>query len=154
MPLRARDGSVRAWAIVDDEDYEWLNRWRWCFSHGYAARRLPSNGPIVYMHKQILDFPDRQGDHINGNRLDNRRSNLRIATHAENKQNLGIRCDNKSGYRGVGWHLGAKKWRAYARLEGRDFHLGLFSNIEDADAAAKGFRRERMPFSEDALCQI
>lgn len=96
IPLRNRFKEIIAYALVDDEDFDWLNQSRWCLSsHGYAIRNVPTPergiiGRHIAMHRELLDlkFGDpRQGDHVNRDRLDNRRCNLRVATHAENMQN-------------------------------------------------------------------
>ena len=92
-------------------------------------------------------------DHINGDGLDNRRANLRQATHKENARNRRLSVNNSSGYMGVGWSKAAKKWRAYISPDGRQVHLGLFTSPEDAararDAAAQeqfgGFARLNFP---------
>lgn len=71
-------------------------------------------------------------DHIDLNKLNNRRSNLRLATIITNGQNRPIRDDNKSGYKGVAWHRGGNKWQAYININKKRVHLGLYDNIEDA----------------------
>lgn len=76
-------------------------------------------------------------DHINGNPLDNRRSNLRLANKSQNAANAKRRADNTSGYKGVSWSRVSKKWRAYTREDGRQKHLGLFDTPEQAHDAYK-----------------
>lgn len=74
-------------------------------------------------------------DHINGNGLDNKLKNLRICTNQENQQNRYNQSNNKSGYKGVGWHKTTKKWRARISINNQLIHLGLFQNkIEAAKA--------------------
>lgn len=160
IPLRARDGSIRAHAIVDVADFDWLNQWRWCLNRaGYVVRNRPKpDQGMIRMNRLILGLAKddaREGDHENRNRLDNRRTNLRIAErgHADNGQNLGLRSDNSSGYRGVYWHKSRHRWVAQGTTAGKTRHLGLFATAEEADAAAKAFRAEHMPFSEDARHQ-
>lgn len=151
IPLRTRDGSIRDYALVDDADFDWLSDWRWHLKQGYAATASGKVG----MHRVILelDFGDpRQGEHIDRNGLNNQRSNLRIAEHGQldNQQNVGLRSDNTSGYRGVHWSKDHQKWRAQVCLNGKKHTLGWYDAPEDADAACKAFRAEQMPFSEDA----
>ena len=75
-------------------------------------------------------------------------AHLRLATNAENQQNLqGAHCNNPSGVRGVGWHRATGKWRARARLAGVDYFLGLFTDIADAEAVVTEWRRINMPYS-------
>jgi hypothetical protein len=159
IPLHAKDGSVRAYAIVDDTDFEWLSRRRWSLtSWGYAStgtrsRRLGTE-THVKMHREILGLKlgDPQCvDHINGNKLDNRRHNLRTGSHAQNHQNLSLSSRNTSGYRGVSRHKASGKWQARAQLDGREFYLGHFDDVDAAAKAAAKFRRDHMPFSPEAF---
>src|SRR4051794_23713163 len=103
--ILTKDGSA---ILVDDGDFAWLNQWKWSISRGYAVRR--ATGENVRMHRLILGLKlGEYTDHVNGNRLDNRRSNLRKATMAQNNQNRASR-GSKSGYRGVSWHKAGKCW--------------------------------------------
>lgn len=80
-------------------------------------------------------------DHINGDRADNRWSNLRSVTGSENNRNTQIRANNKSGVMGVCWHKQSQKWAAKIRIDGRGMHLGTFPTIEEATAARKAAER-------------
>lgn len=126
---------------VDAADYAQLSRHRWYLSaYGYAARnRKAEDGPgpnTVWMHREILGM---RGvglvDHINQDRLDNRRSNLRPATKRLNALNAKRRRDNSSGAHGVRWHKAARKWTAEIYVRGRSIYLGLFDTIEEAISA-------------------
>jgi hypothetical protein len=132
-------------AIVDPADYPHLSRYKWrlCRTRGkntlYAERsiRLP-NGRYsrILMHRQLIDVPEGYiVDHINGNGLDNRRANLRLATIAQNAWNSKKR-NPRSGYKGV-WFAGDKGlWRAAIVYHDRRIHLGYF---KDKIAAAKAY---------------
>lgn len=86
------------------------------------------------MHRMLLDIPDgKQTDHINRNKLDNRKVNLRICTNSENGRNKGTRKGSLSGYKGVSKHR--DKWQARIRLNGEQTYLGIFENIIDAALA-------------------
>lgn len=133
-------------AIVDDADYEWLNQWKWCTvkresGRCYAARmvRVGLKRKTLLMHRLILglDFGDeREGDHINVvGTLDNRRSNLRIATKSQNMCNRGKTKENTSGFKGVSWDMNAKKWHAQIKVNGERISLGLFVNPVSAARA-------------------
>lgn len=80
-------------------------------------------------------WPFDQIDHINGVRSDNRWSNLRIVTHAENGRNQRIGTRNKSGKIGVEWHTATRKWKARIMAHGKRIELGYFDNLDDAIAA-------------------
>ena len=80
-------------------------------------------------------WPTKFIDHINRDRTDNRWSNLREATYAENNRNTSIRSDNTSGYKGVSWHKFKSKWRAEIKVDSISKHLGYFSTKEEAYAA-------------------
>lgn len=85
------------------------------------------------MHRQILN--PRRGhivDHVNGNKLDNRRANLRICTHSQNHANTRLSKANKTGFKGVFWHKVAKKYVAQIRKDGRTLYLGVFTKKRDA----------------------
>lgn len=93
----------------------------------YAARR--EDGKTILLHRQLMRAP--QGtcvDHLNGDRLDNRRSNLRVCSHGENMQNRKLNVDNTSGYKGVSWSKANNGWRAACARK----YLGTFKLKEDA----------------------
>jgi len=126
-------------AIVDDEDYEWLSQWKWAYhptGTGYAIRFIQVAGKQkgVLMHRMILDVPhDMETDHINHNGLDNRRTNLRICSHAENMANKRKYKNNTSGYIGVYWDKERGQWRA--QIQGHGIHLGRFNDVKEAARA-------------------
>ncbi len=124
---------------VDDSDYELVSQYNWWaekHSDVYYAR-ANINGHRVYMHRLILKPPDNmETDHRNGNGLDNRRCNIRIASSSENKCNRGKRSDNISGYKGVYFHhRGTSPWRAYIKLHGKINVIGYFPSPEEAARA-------------------
>lgn len=155
VPLKRRDGSIRAYALVDDEDFAAVSRWSWHLSkRGYPERSTKRRGRHVKvkMHRFLLGLtdPSSEGEHISLNKLDNRRCNLRVATRAENGQNLPLAANNTSGHRGVSWSKKSQKWYAYANVRGRMHGLGLYSDRDEAARVASAFRAKHMPFSSDA----
>lgn len=128
---------------IDDDSYEEINKHKWYLwsssknVHKYAVRF--DNGKAILMHRYIL----RAGsgchvDHINGDGLDNRKENLRIATPQQNQANSAIRKDNKSGYKGV-YFLRLKSrgkiyeyWHSRIMHNGRYVHLGVFNDKMEA----------------------
>lgn len=156
IPLRAIDGSIKAHAIVDPESFEELSRYTWHLStHGYvhrATRQSEVSEPRkrVAMHRQVMGLESGDGrhvDHINRNRLDNRRTNLRFATAAENRQNTAGR-GGSSLFRGVTWDTDNGRWAARAMLDGKNHFVGRFRSEIAAALEADAFRKERMPFAE------
>ncbi len=116
-------------ALVSRVDYAFLMQWKWTYYAAGYAGRVKRNNKVVYMHHVIAS---RKGivfeeiDHRNQVKLDNRRSNLRSATSAQNKANRPKYHTNTSGYKGVFWHQKAGKWMAQIGYRGRVKYLGLF----------------------------
>lgn len=137
-------------AKVDDEDFEWLNQWKWYCKEGYACRNgRTENGNrcTVMMHRDILNTPNElDGDHKDGDKLNNQRYNLRSCTRGQNKRNSDKHLDSKSPYKGVFWIERLKKWQASITVNYKQKYLGVFLNAEDAarayDAAAKEYHGE------------
>ena len=129
-------------ALVDEQDYWWLvalGRWQAFGGNStWYAKRGNGGGGTEYMHALILGAPGV--DHINGDGLDNRRSNLRHATLSQNQANRRSRADSMSGYKGVSWHKQRRRWYARICVNGQTRGLGLYESAEDAalayDAAA------------------
>jgi hypothetical protein len=136
-------------AIVDDADYDRLNARRWCNNgHGYAVRtQRDSDGHArrIYLHHEVLGVPSPDViDHINGNKLDNRRANLRVVTPSENLQNVRHPSrNNKSGFLGVS--KDGRRWRAQLRVNKRQVHVGLFGTPEEAHQAYWTAKKELCP---------
>lgn len=129
-------------AVVDDKDYEILNKVKWHYSDygktGYAKRYNPNKKPyLLRMHRVILSAPKgMEVDHINGDGLDNRRENLRLATRAQNTLNRHLPpINNTSGYKGVAWHKQNKRWRAYITVKYKQISLGLYDTKKEAAIA-------------------
>lgn len=134
------------YALVDDEDYPILNQFKWHLSGGgYAVRsqhiKLGVNqykNKHVRMHRLINKTPkDLQTDHINGNKLDNRRCNLRSVNASINGMNRGKTKKNTSGYKGVYWDTWSSKWKAEIKVNYKKISLGRYSNIKQAVKARK-----------------
>jgi hypothetical protein len=122
-------------ALVDDEDYEYLSQWKWYCSHGYAVRDgwIEGKRKHICMHRLIANTPeDMETDHINRNRLDNRHCNLRNCTSHQNSMNRKIYCNNKSGYKGVYWSKAMHEWVAQICFNRKNIYLGSFDDIDEA----------------------
>ena len=122
------------YVIVDDEDFEYLNQWKWHLSDsGYAVRGINKNNKKFRMHREINKTPEGlDTDHINGNKLDNRKSNLRTVTRSQNKMNVGKPKTNSSGIKGVSWHKACEKWRADIKVNQKQISLGCYSLLQKA----------------------
>lgn len=130
-------------AIVSDDDYASLSHHTWhLIAGGYAGRTGTINGRriVIYMHRQILGFPVGQDvDHINGDRLDNRRENLRAASRSQNNYNRRKRREGKSSlYRGVTWCRNKKRWMAQIWAMGKHVVVGYFRDEQEAARARDG----------------
>jgi len=128
--------SQGKFALIDDQDFEYLNQWKWTYDRGYARRN--DKKKKIYLHRLINKTPlGFQTDHINKNKLDNRKCNLRTANHKVNSINRGLQLNNISGYRGVYLKKGDKKWRAYINNNGKMIHLGYYLTIQEAIMSRK-----------------
>lgn len=150
LPVYSRN-RLACWTEVDEdvatEAIEFL--WR-LTSHGYVARKSLGQ-PYLYLHRMVLGIEDNriEADHIDGDRLNNRRSNLRAVSHAQNMQNQRPQQGRSSQHRGVSLTR-AGRWLAQAKSAGQYFYLGLYDTEDDAATAATAFRARHMPFSSDA----
>ena len=125
--------------LVDDDDYEHLSAQKWYFCKtGYAYN---SKGNL--MHRTILGLKSGEYcDHINGNKLDNRKNNLRKATATQSSENRPRHRDNKSGRKGVSWDNARGKWRCQIGYNRKSIYLGLCSSIEEASEIYRNKAKE------------
>lgn len=157
IPLRARNGSTRAYALVDGDRQDLVGL-SWCANdmgsgRTYVVRRIPGSGnKQELLHRRVLGLAPgdpRHVDHINGDTLDNRSANLRIATPAQNSQNRGS-SGGSSKHRGVGWIKSWRRWRASVHMGRKAKRQDHFKDELQAAVVASEWRRELMPFSVDA----
>jgi hypothetical protein len=100
-------------------------------------RQIRVDGKLYYEHRLVWMYvhgrwPEGTIDHKNGDRVDNRLSNLRQETYGENNTSRKKRKDNTSGYRGVSWHTSSRKWLAMIAVGGQQRYIGVFDSIEAA----------------------
>jgi len=129
-------------AIVDDDDFERVNQYQWrahkggnSDEHIYAVTRLR-------MHRLILNAPPGMYvDHINGDTLDNRKSNLRLCTTAQNQQNARPRRGS-SKYKGVSYNSRKKRWLGAFMANGKTYYVGCFKSEDECAKAVDEKRKE------------
>lgn len=134
---------MSAVALVDDEDFERLNEFKWCVLRKgnvfYAERRAVIDGArcLIRMHRVILNLTDPSIliDHIDRNGLNNQKYNLRECTKSQNAMNRGAVGLGTSKYKGVYWNKDRKKWAAIIQASKHKKFLGLFFSEEDAAMA-------------------
>jgi hypothetical protein len=120
-------------AIIDAADVPLVEGFNWC-SHvkprAVYAVRTDFSGPAqrtVRLHRTIMGEPDGfEVDHRDGDGLNNRRTNLRIATSSQNKHNQRLNTRNSSGFKGVSWFTRLRKWQARIAVNGKAVYLGSY----------------------------
>lgn len=120
---------------IDIDDIDKVKDYKWGLNNNGYIR---NNKTRMYLHRFITNAPKgKVVDHINHDRLDNRKCNLRICTYQQNNMNLSLRNDNSSGYAGICWYKSRNKWVTKIIVNGKSIHLGYFENKEDAIKARK-----------------
>jgi len=128
-------------ALLDDEDYELISKWKWSALPGkntfYARRLVAVRGTgkrkNILMHRLVTNVgDDKEVDHRDGNGLNNQKSNLRICNPSQNSQNCQRYKNNTSGVKGVSFRKDRGVWVAEITCSGKKYYLGYFQNINDA----------------------
>lgn len=152
MTLYDKKGNSVAKTLIDTSMIEAVKEHRWYLNdNGYVRNNA---GPKrLYLHQIIMGEPpkNKEIDHINRNRLDNRKENLRFATRQINVLNCGLQKDNMSGITGVYWNRTKKKWQAYIRVNGKQIYLGRFKRKRDASKARKAAEKKYRSKIEEML---
>lgn len=134
-------------AIIDEADAKRVLAHKWHLTaQGYAAANTGPKATKKYwrLHRFILEAPeDRQVDHINGNRLDNRRRNLRLTTASQNQQNRhGPQSNSRTGVLGVSWRASSGRYEVTLGVNGKRRFIGSFDNLQAAADASREARRQ------------
>lgn len=131
--------------LVDDADYEYINQWKWFYKKtahgGYAVRnsdyKKGKSRHSIWMHRVIMNTPDGfETDHINGDKLDNQRHNLRIVTKNQNQWNRQKQAGS-SKHKGVYWNKKNERWHVQLQMNGKKIWLGYYATEEEAAQAYK-----------------
>lgn len=124
-------------ALVDDEDFEYLNQWKWyamrCGKKYYALKTRRKNEEYL-MHRCVISST-LEIDHIDNNGLNNQKTNLRECSREQNMQNRNKFLNNTSGYKGVYWKESRKRWVAQLMHNGRYVLDRSFNSAEEAARA-------------------
>lgn len=144
-------------ALVDEMDVALVSSFGWSVQNtGYAGARI--HGQLVLMHRLILGLSPGDGlfgDHLNLNKLDNRRANLRILpTKGANAHNQHSRKGSSSRFRGVSWDKEKRRWIAYCQVNRHLHFIGYFRDENEAAQAAAAFRAEHLPYSREAAERV
>ena len=139
LTVRAKDGSVRGYALVDTEDLTKINKASWVFgTRKYLMNKWVYNARLHHVILGIKPaFPRVTVDHINGDPTDNRKCNLRVVNHRTNMLNRKMQHNNKSGVVGVHWRPEEQKWIAQIARNGACSRVGSFKVFEEAIAARR-----------------
>lgn len=135
----------KEYALIDMDDFLLVKNHTWRKDrYGYATtvKRINGKCRTIFMHRLIIaPGVEYDVDHINRNRLDNRKCNLRKATRSQNNLNSKLRNNNTSGTKGVGRHIQSGKWRAYISYGGKQYSLGLYEDKNIAILARREAER-------------
>lgn len=137
LPAWKANNVLAGYALVDDEDYEKLNKYRWNIGSGYlySSKRVGKRTIKTTLHKIILSAPDGMDiDHIDGNKWNNQKSNLRFATRAENSRNQGTKNVNKK-YKGVYFDKNKSHWYVQIKYNYKIYCLGIYKSEDEAALA-------------------
>lgn len=123
-------------AWVDDQDYDLVKDYHWHIKPGRDCEYAKTSTNLL-MHRLILGVTDSKTDvdHIDHDGLNNRRSNIRVCTRAQNRMNSFPNVNSSSHYKGVSWSKDRSKWRAQIKFNGKITHIGLFDYEMDAARA-------------------
>lgn len=133
-----RSATIIGKLLLDSEDMHLLNEFSWHVGgNGYIETeiggRVKGNRRVVKLHRLIMMPADHElVDHINMDKLDNRRNNLRIADRSTNGMNRGAQRNSLSGIKGVSWSKAKNKWRIVCNVRGKQYHLGYAGTLDEA----------------------
>lgn len=138
-------GKTNQVAIVDNDDYPGLSQYKWYNNKGYAIRitSRKDGHKVIKMHREIMGALDTTIpiDHIDRNKLNNQKSNLRLCTASQNAINTGLNRNNTSGTKGVYWHRNRQKWQVFVKRNNKVIYIGLYADKQHAICARQAFTK-------------
>ena len=139
VKLVHKKASMKKPAIIDNEDFTKISKWKWHYkNNGYL---MSSSTPQILMHRLVMEAKKGQIiDHINGDKFDNRKTNLRFVTNQQNGMNRGVQKNNKLGIKGVSFD--GKKFRARLQIKHKNVILGRFKTKEEASSVYQNAVKE------------
>lgn len=161
--LYDKNNNEKSRALIDIEDVDKVKKYKWSeMGSGYATATYYKNGVKTGMllHRLIMGLDNEiDYDHIDGNRKDCRKSNLRPANKKENSRNRLKPNINSSGFTGVSWNKSKDMWKSYIQVNYKQKHLGYFYNIKDAaleriKAEIKYYGEYRSLFNENKYIEL
>jgi len=138
-------GEVKDIATIDIDDVDRCSIYKWSLHiEGYAHTRIKDTRTILFLHNFISGNNDKSKitDHINHNKLDNRKSNLRICSYSNNNMNSNIPINNTSGYKGVSYNKRDDMWESYLAVDNKRIKHKYFETLHDAVDARKMWEKE------------
>lgn len=155
--LKNKSGEVVDVSLIDLEDVDTVLRYKWTIgSHGYVTSGAGKNQ--ILLHRLLSNVPQNvYVDHINRNKLDNRKLNFRFCTNQENNRNKDLYSHNSSGITGVTWNKERNKWQAQIVVNNKNINLGRFDDFENAVKARldaeKIYFKDFIPLNRDGIYQ-
>jgi hypothetical protein len=146
IPLRNKDKVIVEYALVDEDDFKKVNKYKWYLSKGYAQGKVEKKN--ILLHHFILNKPEKGNviDHIDEDKLNDENLNLREVSRSMNGHNQikNTNIESSSKYKGVCWSKNEKKWKSTCILEKKTEHLGYFESEEEAAKAYDIFTLKKM----------
>lgn len=138
MNIYNKYGTYITSTEFDIDDFEKVKKYKWCIVKGHVYAKNMDN-KTLYLHRLIMNVTDKnvEVDHIDGNPLNNKKSNLRLCTHDKNMLNHKVCSNNTSGVTGVTFDKQRNKWCAQIVYKNKNHHLGRFDLFEDAVLARR-----------------
>lgn len=148
MPTKSVQLSNGDFFVIDERDFEYVSQFQWYFNGTVIHRNIYYSDFVehVYLGRELLErmgfnLYEKEHDHIDKDPHNNRRENLRVATHQENNTNKNKQSNNMSGYKGVSWENRSRKWASNIYKNGIKYFIGYYKDKEEAARAYDHFAK-------------